>query len=81
MKKYLSPKIQQLLEMEQSPSSWSTTEILAVLGAAVVVMALLFFWAAYVRKSKRRWKNRTPTLSQTGGLPPNRDDNTFSDPG
>jgi len=109
LKKYLSPKIQQLLEMEQSPSSWSTTEILAVLGAAVVVMALLFFWAAYVRKSKRRstsrslgsdhlpkpilrsgerkrkrrrrWKNRNPTLSQTGGLPPNRDDNTFSDPG
>lgn len=32
------------------------------------------------RKRKRRWANRNPTLSQTGGLPPPRDPSALSDP-
>ena len=76
----------------------------------LLIMALLFIWAAYFRKSKRRstsrslgtdhlpkpilgtlrprkrkrrrsWKNRNPTLSQTGGLPPAKDGNAVTDPG
>ena len=106
----LAPEIQQLMEMKQSSSQWSSMEILSVLGVALLIMALLFIWAAYFRKSKRRltsrslgtdhlpkpilggsrerkkkrrrrWKNRNPTLSQTGGLPPEKDGNTLSDPG
>lgn len=98
------------MEMKQSPGKWGSTEILCVLGAALLIMALLFIWAAYFRKSKRkrtsrslapdhlpksilgnarerkrkrrrRWKNRNPTLSQTGGLPPTKDGNALSDPG
>ena len=109
MKKYLDPKIQQLMDMGRAPGDWSSMEVIAVLGTALVIMALLFFWAAYIRKSKRksssrslgsdhlpkpilksserrrkrrrRWKNRNPTLSQTGGLPPTKDGSTLSDPG
>ena len=33
------------------------------------------------RKRRRRWKNRNPTLSQTGGLPPTKDGNLFSGQG
>lgn len=94
------------MELEPEPSKWSGIEIFAVLGAALLIMAVLFFWAAYLRRSKRRstsrsldtghlpkpilarerkrkrrrrWKNRNPTLSQTGGLPPARDGNPRPD--
>ncbi len=33
------------------------------------------------RQKKRRWKHRTPTLSETGGLPPRRPKNNAPDPG
>jgi len=75
-------------------------EMYIVFGIIVLLVGLLFFWAAYIRKPNRRthtsrsrnpaaanktpepsrehrkrkrhrrWKNRNPTLSQIGGLPP-----------
>ncbi|MEO6033846.1 MAG: hypothetical protein ABIQ35_01195 [Verrucomicrobiota bacterium] len=106
----MSPKLQQLMDSKQTPGEWSSLEVFCVLGASLLIMALLFIWAAYFRRSKRRtnsrtlgtdhlpkpllsnlrerkrkrrrrWKNRNPTLSQTGGLPPSKDGDALSDPG
>lgn len=76
--------------------AWGTREVLFVLLAIALVAAILFLWAAYIRKPKRRessddevvataslktarhrrrrrsrkFKRRNPTLAETGGLPP-----------
>ncbi len=90
-------QIDPLLEMRHdssTPSHWR--DLLIILGIALVLVALFFIWAVYIRKRKRRvsrslsrelphpiprpprerrrkrrrrWKNRNPTLEQTGGLP------------
>jgi hypothetical protein len=89
---------QVLLELQNQTDphqAWGSREVIIVLLAIALVVGILFLWAAYVRKPKRRRsssneivaspilkksrrprrrsrkiKHRNPTLSETGGLPP-----------
>ncbi len=103
----LDPNKNSLLEARGSGASgrfFGSFEMYFVLGTIAFLVAILFFWAAYIRKPNRRsrsshsrssklakssseplssdrkrkrhrrWKNRNPTLSQIGGLPPPKSD-------
>ncbi len=94
LKQFIDPKNKGFLELasQKGPNSG----VFIILGVICLLVILLFVWAAYFRKRKRRsktllpknisvaqsrlpgerrrkrkrrWKNRNPTLSQTGGLP------------
>jgi hypothetical protein len=71
--------------------AWS--DIFAVLGAILLVVAGTFIWAVFFRKKtksrSRRGRHRgrhrehhpvNPTLAQSGGLPPVRQEEKPSDP-
>lgn len=85
----------QLQNQANPHQAWGSREVLLVLLAVGLLAAVLFFWAAYIRKPKRRrastnepiaapvlktargqkrrarkTKRRNPTLAETGGLPP-----------
>jgi hypothetical protein len=90
-----------LLELKKQANPqhfWNSTETLLLLLAIIFLVAILFLWAAYIRKPRRkrsvgedrnpkavlkisrqqgqgrvrksRLKKRNPTLAETGGLPP-----------
>jgi len=60
------------------------TQILVVIGAIAAVTVIIFLWAVVfhkrgVKQRRRRRKQRgkpgkIPTLAETGGLPPRRED-------
>jgi hypothetical protein len=54
----------------------STTDILIIIGAFVMVALLVFLWAVFVRKPRHRrhsyHHNRTPGAGPAVGLPPRR---------
>src|SRR6266516_2864767 len=54
------------------------TDVTVILGVVLALIAILFFWAFFIRKRPKRrpdhpdnW-GRNPTLGETGGLPPAR---------
>lgn len=112
LKEKLPPETRQILEMQGQgdPSRFfGSQEMYIILGISLLLAALLFVWAFYIRKpksksrgrrlstrpseisrspregqkrrKKRRWKNRNPTLSETGGLPPRKSENASPDAG
>jgi hypothetical protein len=98
-----------LLELQSRSHShqfWGSREMYILIFAFLILAGLLFLWAAYIRKPKRRHtipegkspKNlfhsshrrrkkyrhsrgsgqRNPTLSETGGLPPPKNNGAIS---
>ena len=110
-KQWFHPSVQKLMDVksEHDPTMFlGSPEMYIIFGIILLLAVLLFIWAAYLRKPKRkrvsrssspelpsqilraprerqrkrrrRWKNRNPTLSQTGGLPSPKDEGAFPDP-
>lgn len=96
--------LRELQNQTHSHQAWGSREILFLLLAIALVVALLFVWAAYIRKPKRRrsasneianplpllkksrgrrrsrkTRRRNPTLAETGGLPPRKQECSVPD--
>jgi len=92
----LSDPAETLFELQNQADTrhfWNSSQTVLLLLAIILLAAVLFLWAAYFRKPRRRvapnelvenpvlksWarsrrrrksKRRNPTLAETGGLPP-----------
>jgi len=77
------------LEWPSSAGLWASTMVAQTLkdylvycGVILVLAAIVFFWALAIRKPKKRRRKRmhhstskrNPTLAETRGLPPMRDE-------
>jgi len=96
--------LRELQNQTRSHHGWGSREVLFLLLAIALVAALLFIWAAYIRKPKRRrsasneiatplpllkksrgrrrsrkTRRRNPTLAETGGLPPRKQECSVPD--